>query len=876
MQKNNASSSYPILQSFLEQKNFVEKNQKRSKRVKEIYEFALAEPEDQRSLFIQKMCDNDLSLINDVQELFERSKRVEEIYELALAEPENQRSLFIQKMCDDDLSLINNVQELFAADRLAEQKGFLGTAQRAKIQQLTLLPDVEIGLTEGLVLAGKYQIEQFIKKGGMGAVYLATQLNLTRKVAIKVISNDSRSFKRRFEQEAKITANLQDPSIVVIYDYGVEKNIPYMVMEYLEGINLQDEIAARLKNNRIYTPKEALLLLEPIINALSKIHQKNIIHRDLKPANIILTRISEGECSVKLIDLGIARIVEDSFDFSSTSTSALYLIGTPDYMSPEQIRHESDLDQRSDIYSLGIIFYELVTGKKPFSGGPISIYEKQLVEKPKFLHEVDSSIPEDFSLVIARALSKNRQDRPPNCKQFLSELHFALKLDSKNKSIVKGLGMQQQSIINQMRTIEQKLQLFCEQAQAQDWEYNSLWEKLEKLRSDIDVTNNSVSLEMHHYRNFRSRLNQLCNTFIKSVEDKQQELLGIDNELIILEESSNEENLEKITLNNQIQELKSKHELEKISFLSEIIELKKSIQNKMFLVWEQHISQCKLFRQEAETLRSDKLHSDKLHSDMDVKDTSLEINYYQSFNNRLNRLRDSFVEAIENNEPQVVDISNELATLEEEFPTKESLEKTKLNNQMKKLKNEYELEKIEFLSIINELANSVKSPTEIISQKLDVLINKVKKTTSNPLITPNEIKDNVEHNKSKSEENKNITTSTQTLISSTPVNSNPNKIDTHVSHAPTDLTNNELPKPMTLPLINSGHRENSPVVKVSMPNKSNTFFSSINFFVVVHMLLCSLLILTFIVLKSLALTVGVIITAIFFTMIFFFTKTNKK
>lgn len=843
MQKSNTPLSYTDFQSFVEQNNFVEETPK-----------------------IQK--------------------KIEEIYELALAEPESNRSSFIQEACKGDLFLINEVQKLFADD------DFLGTKQLKEIQQMasavaySSLSYIESELPEGMVLSGRYEIEQFIKKGGMGIIYRAKDLQLARTVAIKVISNDSKGFRRRFELEAKLTAKLNDPSVVVIHDYGVtDKGIPYMVMEYLEGTNLQDELTTRLKTNRVYTPEEAMALLEPIIISLSKIHQKNILHRDLKPANIFLGITSEGERFVKLIDLGIARIMNNSFEFSSTSPSAYYLIGTPDYMSPEQIKHEPKLDERSDIYSLGIIFYELVTGQKPFSGNPALIYEKQLIEVPKPLHEVNGGVPPNFSSVIARALSKDRKDRQSNCKQLLSELHLALNsLNLKPNPTTKGSTMQT-STTDQINTIVQKLKQIRQQEQEQEQEYISLWEQLETLREDIDITNKGVSLDVGNYQRLRARLNQLYNLITETVNNNQPLLLNISSDLMQLAVSSTEENSQKTALSSEIEEINRKHKLEKFSFLLEIAKSTNSMRDKMLHILGKHTGEYDLLRKKAEKLRSD-----TLLVDSQTTNSLLNIDKYEIFRIRLNTLIDDF-DKMEDNEQKIESISNELTIqaeefsilekefsilekefpiLEKEFPILEKLDSTKLKQQI-----EAKTKKI--LLIINELKTNIKTSGEII-QEVFVRTSKEKKITTKSLAIPSELKDDSNQNSSEFENTESVASSlkpeAKPIAANGLLDSKPSKNDTNTPFIQTTTTNTELAK---IPLqTNSSRTENSPAIEISVESKPTTFFSSVNFFMLVNILLFLLFILTFVVIKSRALTFGVLITTVFFMIYFLLIKTNKK
>jgi len=202
------------------------------------------------------------------------------------------------------------------------------------------------------------KIEKLIGQGGMGAVYLATQKQLDRRVALKIIVPElghNPAFVERFSREAKTMARLSHPNIVNIFDFGVTDELCYFVMEYVDGINLRDAIG-----QQAIAPTQALEIIQQICDALQYAHDQGIVHRDIKPENILIDR----QGNVKIADFGLAKIVHaDRDNFSLTATHQI--LGTRNYMAPEQIEKPDRVDHRADIYSLGVVFYELLTGELP-------------------------------------------------------------------------------------------------------------------------------------------------------------------------------------------------------------------------------------------------------------------------------------------------------------------------------------------------------------------------------------------------------------------------------------------------------------------------------------------------------------------------------
>lgn len=288
----------------------------------------------------------------------------------------------------------------------------------------------------GNVLDGQYQIEILLGKGGMGAVYRARHILLGDRVAIKLLPPEMRSnteWLRRFQREGQAARRFRHPNAVTVYDLRTSADgTIYLVMEYVEGNTLDAELRTRGK----FAPADAVAVLDPIMGVLNAAHAMGVVHRDLKPENIMIGKASTGgEPVVKLLDLGIAKLREVA-GAEKTGNTALtmagQMLGTPYYMSPEQWGElpadgNSEIDGRADIYSLGIVFYELITGKRPFSGVTLLELRRQHVSiTPPSLHEVDPSVPESFSRAIARAIAKDRGQRQATAGELENELRSAL------------------------------------------------------------------------------------------------------------------------------------------------------------------------------------------------------------------------------------------------------------------------------------------------------------------------------------------------------------------------------------------------------------------------------------------------------------------
>ncbi len=249
---------------------------------------------------------------------------------------------------------------------------------------------------------GPYQIIGQLGQGGMATVFKAYHARLDRYVAIKMMHQafqGDASFLARFEREAQIVAKLEHQHIVPVYDYDEHEGQPYLVMKFVEGRTLKN-----LLSERPLTLTEILDIMTPIANALTYAHQRGVLHRDIKPSNIIL-----GQDGVPyLTDFGLARIAESG----ESTMSQDVMLGTPQYISPEQARGEKNLDARTDIYSLGVVLYELVVGRVPFSGDtPYAIVHDHIYSDLPLPSSINPEIPSQIEQVLLKALAKNPADR---------------------------------------------------------------------------------------------------------------------------------------------------------------------------------------------------------------------------------------------------------------------------------------------------------------------------------------------------------------------------------------------------------------------------------------------------------------------------------
>src|SRR5438270_7929971 len=257
---------------------------------------------------------------------------------------------------------------------------------------------------------GTCTLQGLIGRGGMGAVYLAQQARPIRHVAVKVLlpnammnSGMYQAFLARFQREANLIAQLEHVNIMPIYEYGEQDGLAYLVMPYLTGGSLRDILAQR----GALSLRETMTYLDQAASALDYAHAHGIIHRDLKPANFLL----HADGRLVLADFGIARMMQDGSPNASTLTGTGMLVGTPDYMAPE-MAHGEQIDQRADIYELGILLFQMLTGRVPFTGStPLMVAVKHIQEPLPSLSYMNPTIPPPVDAVVMTATAKGRDDR---------------------------------------------------------------------------------------------------------------------------------------------------------------------------------------------------------------------------------------------------------------------------------------------------------------------------------------------------------------------------------------------------------------------------------------------------------------------------------
>lgn len=263
----------------------------------------------------------------------------------------------------------------------------------------------EIGIGSEI---GGFKIEEVLGRGGMGVVYKAHELSLNRKVALKVLSqklSSDQEFIQRFKREAQIIASLDHPNIVRVLAYGEEKGLYYFAMEYIKG----KDLSQILKEKTNISLEEALQITAQIANALIEAEAKGVVHRDLKPTNIMI----DDKGRVKITDFGVAHLQETDIKLTRTG----WFLGTPEFASPEQARGES-LDIRSDIYSLGVVLYWMLTGKPPITGdSPQAVLIKIATEPLPPIQKINPSIPEPICRLIEKMTAKDLNQRFQNAKE---------------------------------------------------------------------------------------------------------------------------------------------------------------------------------------------------------------------------------------------------------------------------------------------------------------------------------------------------------------------------------------------------------------------------------------------------------------------------
>lgn len=277
----------------------------------------------------------------------------------------------------------------------------------------------------GQTLAGKYRIDERLNEGGMGTVYRGTHVLMDKTVAIKVLRPSLAADEKivaRFSREARAASRISHPNALSVTDFGEdEKGIVFLVMEYLSGKTLKRVI----REEGPMPLKRVVDIMRQVSDALHAAHSQGVVHRDLKSDNIMLVTTGVGE-HAKVLDFGIAKIIEPEGKVDPDLTAPNLVIGTPQYMSPEQCSHSGEIDARSDIYSCGVILFEMLAGHVPFTGeSPTMIMLKQMQEPVPSILEERPDLPPTVGRVIARAMAKLPSDRYQTVSEFLEDLTIA-------------------------------------------------------------------------------------------------------------------------------------------------------------------------------------------------------------------------------------------------------------------------------------------------------------------------------------------------------------------------------------------------------------------------------------------------------------------
>jgi serine/threonine-protein kinase len=287
--------------------------------------------------------------------------------------------------------------------------------------------DLEFRERLGKALGANYTLEALIGEGGFGRVYAATDVRLDRRVAIKVIRPDlagARAFSDRFRKEALALAKFRHPGIVPIYDIQEHDGLIYFVMPLITG----DSLRTRLQRHRVVAPQETRKLLVDLCQCLAATHRAGIVHRDIKPDNVMLE--ADAMARALLMDFGIAKTVAELGE----PTNSGMIMGTPTYMSPEQVNGDPVVDHRSDIYSVGVLGYHMLTGRPPFVGASShEVAFGHLTRAPEPIRKLNPSVPAAMAGALERCLAKNPEERFQSASELAGELSAVSFLEAEGR-----------------------------------------------------------------------------------------------------------------------------------------------------------------------------------------------------------------------------------------------------------------------------------------------------------------------------------------------------------------------------------------------------------------------------------------------------------
>lgn len=327
----------------------------------------------------------------------------------------------LESGADDYVTKPFHMRELWARIKSMMRRSGAYTAAAQPVAQPSAT-DQNIEPRPGLLLAGKYKLDVPIGAGGMATVWRATDLTIDRTVVVKLMHDNlagDENVRRRFEHESKVIAKINHPNVVTIYDVGVlGKGLRYIVMEHIQGVSLRDLI----DDAGSMSLHIAVMIMKQVCDGLQEAHNAGIVHRDLKPENILIQDRAIRADSVKIVDFGIARLLNN--ESKERLTREGMIVGTIEYMSPEQLE-DVELDGRSDIYALGIILFELLTGQLPFKATTMEgLIAKHMVAVPPMLSSVCQDVPRGSSLeqIVAICMAKKPEQRYQKASQLKQAL----------------------------------------------------------------------------------------------------------------------------------------------------------------------------------------------------------------------------------------------------------------------------------------------------------------------------------------------------------------------------------------------------------------------------------------------------------------------
>ncbi len=352
----------------------------------------------------------------------EKWQQVKQIFQSALEHAPDQREVFLADACADDAGLRREVEILLVSFENADDDSFMQQAAIGEVAEMMVGAENKLEIGQWL---DRYKIISLIGKGGMGEVYLAKDKKLDRQVAVKILNEEfsrHESNLERFIREAKSASALNHPNILVVHEVGESEDAHYIVSEFIKGKTLREMLKE--------SPPSLAEVLDIAIqtaNALSAAHEAHLVHRDIKPENIMI----RPDGFVKVLDFGLAKLVEqknkpilglEDLTLKQNQTAKGVILGTINYMSPEQARGK-DIDTRTDIWSLGVVLYEMLTGKPPFAGETMSDTISAILSKnPVPLAASVPNIPKELERIIGKTLRKNRDERYHHIKELLIDL----------------------------------------------------------------------------------------------------------------------------------------------------------------------------------------------------------------------------------------------------------------------------------------------------------------------------------------------------------------------------------------------------------------------------------------------------------------------